>query len=302
MADNDSELRFDEMERDNLQSAISAVEAVLTASSPGTREPLENFLRNAKGRVLVLEKKIKDTKLEQEDHAREQMALSDLAARETALSAKEKEAYNGFLKEDFFTKRDFARLSEFYAHTWDRLSEGGKNEMSHRIWEGIRRDQYKFSDLPQAVQEKEEDRAYTVLKKRETQVGAPDRIPAVDREDFIRAYEAGKRKDAGVILDRPSFREQMFLGQDSAPIHSRAAEVGGEAQAAAMRDNSAESPTVTDSEARPLPVSRAKANVDASGLKLDGMQLTALPPDVSSAGLPNARLPKSRDAELLRGG
>jgi hypothetical protein len=302
MPENDSELRFAEMERDNLQSTISAVETALAASTPGTREPLENFLRNASGRVLVLEKKIKDTKLEEENHAREQLALFDLAARETALSTKEKETYNGFLKEEFFTKRDFTKLSEFYAHTWDRLSEGGKDQMSHRVWEGIRRDLYKFSDLPQVVQEKEEDRAYAVLKKREAQSGAPDRIPAVDRDDFIREYEGGKRKDAAVILSRPSFREHMFLGKDSAPIRSREAEVGAEAQAARMRDHSAASPAATDSEAQPLPPSRAKANVDASGLKLEGMALAALPPDVSTAGLPNAGSPKSRDAELLRGG
>jgi hypothetical protein len=301
MAENDSELRFAEMERDGLQSAISAVEVALAASTPGTREPLEKFLRNARGRVLVLEKTIKDARLEQEHHAQDQLALSDLAARETALSAKEKEAYDGFLKEDFFTKRDFARLSEFYAHTWDRLSEGGKDQMSHRVWEGIRRDQYKFSDLPEVVQEKEEDRAYSVLKKRETKVGAPERIPAVDREDFIRAYEGGKRKDAGVILDRPSFREHMFLGRNSRAIQNITVEAGKEAESVEVRANLAASQRPAGVEAPPQPSSGTKANVDVSGLNLDGVTLAALPPDISPADLPRTGATKTNEKPSLRG-
>ena len=87
--------------------------------------------------------------------------------KEAALNTKEKEQYSGFLKEDFFTKKDFGRLDDFYAHTWDRLSEGGKEQMSKRIWEGVRRNEYKFTDLPKDVQEKEESRhicAYAIRR------------------------------------------------------------------------------------------------------------------------------------------
>ncbi len=92
------------------------------------------MLRNASARLGAVEKKIQELQVLQESHEREQTGVAALARKETALSAGERETYSGFLKEDFFTKKDFSRLEQFYEKTWDRLSESGKNQMSHRIW------------------------------------------------------------------------------------------------------------------------------------------------------------------------
>jgi len=180
MRENDSEYKLDELEQVSLQKVISEVETALAVSTPGTRGVFENLLSNARGRLGTLEKKIKETKEEKEAQAREEATtIAQLAENETSLSREEKKTYSGFLKEEYFTKKDFNRLEQFYAHTWDRLSEKGKNEMSHRVWEGIRRDEYIFSELPETVQGKEADRVYTVFKSKRLSRGAPRKFRQV---------------------------------------------------------------------------------------------------------------------------
>lgn len=82
MAERDSESTNDEIERDNLQNTISQVETAITVSTPASRAIFENFLQNAKGRVAALDKKIKESQIEKETHAR---ALNDLTHYETGL-------------------------------------------------------------------------------------------------------------------------------------------------------------------------------------------------------------------------
>lgn len=200
MTASETDSKFDEMERDNLQNMISAVEAALAGSTPASRGVLERALHGARSRVGFLEKKIHDSHVEREAQARvESSSAIAIAERESKLNATEKQTFAGFLQKDFFTKRDFDSLESFYAKTWDRLSESGKDEMSHRIWEGIRRDEYKFTELPKVVQEKEMERAYP--RFRNSAIGTADesRIPAKDREDFIRAYDEGKRDEAAKV-------------------------------------------------------------------------------------------------------
>jgi hypothetical protein len=168
----------------------------------------------------VLEKKIKDAQEARETHEREQAAIAALAQKETALSSREKETYSGFLKEDFFTKKDFGPLEQFYEKTWDRLSKDGKDEMSHRVWEGVRKGQYTFGELPPAVREKEAKQAYRLLHDSKINVAGVDEIPEKDRQDFVRAYEAGKKDDAEKVLERESFKKAMFLGGESKGVKS----------------------------------------------------------------------------------
>ena len=157
MTASETDSKFDEMERDNLQNMISAVEAALAGSTPASRGILERALHEARSRVGFLEKKIHDSHAEYKAKARVEASVAmEVAERETNLNAPEKQTFAGFLKQDFFTKRDFGSLESFYAKTWDRLSERGKDEMSHRIWEGIRRDEYKFktSSTPRKIPRK----------------------------------------------------------------------------------------------------------------------------------------------------
>lgn len=65
----------------------------------------------------------------------ETLGLVYLVQKEARLSAAEKQQYGSFLEKDFFTKNDFDDLDKFYGSAWDRLTDDGKAQMSHRVWE-----------------------------------------------------------------------------------------------------------------------------------------------------------------------
>lgn len=216
VAASEDDIIHDQQERDSLLRSIASAETALAVSAPSTRRILENLIEGAKGRVATLDTKIKD---DQEAHAREQSTTVLLAQKEAALTTREQAEYSGFLKEDFFTKRDFGRLEHFYAGTWDRLSKEGKEEMSHRVWEGIRHDEYRFTDLPKDVREKEEDRIYSKLSDPAKVQDSMGRIRENDRADFVRAYDAGNRNEAGQVLNREGFRKNTALKTASVIQH-----------------------------------------------------------------------------------
>ena len=106
MAVSDDESKFDEMERDNLQSAISVLERRVNVFEQGEASLLAPILQNMKGRVATLEKKIKESQVGKENHAKEIVQYVQAVEKEKALSAPEKETFSDFLKEEFFTKND----------------------------------------------------------------------------------------------------------------------------------------------------------------------------------------------------
>jgi len=283
MAEIEKVSEADRLEQANLERVVADVERTLLASPPGTRPFFNGFLMNAKARLGVLDKKIHDEEREKEQQKSNEVAIVQLAEKESALNSKEKEEYSGFLKEDFFTKKDFARLDHFYAHSWDRLSEDGKDQMSRRIWEGVRRDEYKFADLSKDIQEKEESRAYKLLSVSPKQSANVMRIPQKDKNDFIRAYESGNREEAGKILNKDTFKENMFHGNGSEPIVHTAAKADSVAVVAQAKTSVAAQP---GNSAKPAPDSLG--NVDFSGINLGAMK----PADNASQGLV-ANLPRS---------
>lgn len=298
MTVSDNESKLNEMERDNLQNSIAAVERRTAGSAPGERSFFEPLLLNMRGRLATLEKKIKEAQVEKESHARDVVAVAQLAQKETALSTSEKESFSGFLKEAYFTTKDFDRLEKFYSHTWDRLSEEGKDEMSKRVWEGIRHDEYKFTDLPRVVQEKEAERAYQVLKKREAGIGAVSRISEVDRDDLIRAYEGGNRDKTCDVLDRKSFRDNMFVGATSKETKDIAATRGKDAEGTVVAANTGTAPPKQPDQVPAKPTS--KSDLDASAFNLDGLKIADAPAAISSRDIPAAATPKG--AKSFRGG
>lgn len=288
MAESDTEMKLDEMERDNLQKSISEVETAFAVATPASRAIFEFFLQNAKGRVGVLDKKIKDSQTAKEEHARETAAvMADLAKKETALSERERETYSGFLGKEFFTQKDFASLEKFYEKTWDRLSERGKDEMSHRVWEGIRRDEYKFTDLPKIVQEKESGRAYTLLTQRQTGLGNESRIPKSDRMDFVHAFESGNREEASRILERKSFRDNMAVG--ASPKTERfdvERRIEADRKAIVATTSANKSNGTADKSSLP-PGSMAEidfASINLDGLKVKDGNSATKPPAVANTG------------------
>lgn len=287
MAENDTDFKLDEMERDNLQKSISEVETVLTVSTPGTRALLENFLQNARGRVAVLDKRIKESEAAKTEHAREAaaVAVADLARKEAALTEREQESYSGFLAKGFFTKNDFASLEKFYDKTWDRLSDDGKDQMSHRFWEGIRRNEYQFNEAPSSVREKETEWAYATLVKRGRSPVQMQTIPEKDREEFIRAYEGGHRDEAERILERESFKEHMFGDLRSNALNHTRVETNreGDGKRIDLAAN-AESAKTTSKPKAP----GGEADIDFSAFKLDGVKLSNAPKEISSTAIKSA--------------
>ena len=115
MAETDRISEADRMECASLERAVSDVERMLLSYPLGTRPFFTAFLQNAKARLGLLEKRIQEAEREQRVHATNEVAFAELANKERALNAQEKEAYSGFLKESFFTKKDCGNSENVYS-------------------------------------------------------------------------------------------------------------------------------------------------------------------------------------------
>lgn len=204
---------IDDVEYANLAEQVRRIELLVSADTPGESNfLLKNFLHNAKSRM----DEIRHEEFRSEDEKKDQKAkdaasIVQLAEMEHRLSSQEKQQYSSFLKLDYFTKANFDELESFYADggAWDKLSESGKAQMSHRVWEGIRRDEYDFDELPEAVRKKESERLYQQLTGQIQADPNLAKIPQQDRVDFIREHEAGNEKVASQILSRESFSQHV---------------------------------------------------------------------------------------------
>lgn len=158
---------------------------------------------------------------ERKEEARYQyLAIAYLADQEQGLTSAERAQYGSFLERPFFTRADFTELNGFYGSAYDRLSDRGKAEMSHRVWEGIRQGEYLFTDLPENVKEKESERLYALLADTEKIAANLQRIPSEDRKEFMAAMEAGRKEEAARILNGEGFRDNVALSP-TAEIVSR---------------------------------------------------------------------------------
>jgi hypothetical protein len=301
MAERDYDSKIDEIERDNLQKAIAEVETALASGKPGTQPTFQTFLQNAKNRVGALDKKIKDAERERETHSREQVVFVQMAAEsEKALSAQEQKTFGGFLAKEFFTKNDFGALEQFYAKTRDRLSESGKDEMSQRIWGGIRRNEYTFGELPKSVREKETEHAYKRLNGAAIEMGSAAGIPEKDRRDFNRAYESGDREGAGKILERDSFKEHMFRGRESAARSHSAVDRGNEAERASALAR-LDANTAEGKPSKKLEATNG-TDRDLSAFDLDGVKLVDAHSQGTSADIPSGKTNAAPQRGSTRGG
>lgn len=201
--------RTDQMESLRLQAAIASIENRLFNSGALERSSasmLAKMLNDAKHELNSVEASIKQHHDEGQRKAQAEVAaVVYLVARETALNEQERELYGEFIARDFFTKEDFDNLDKFYTHTWDRLSESGKSEMSQRVWGGVKRGEYEFVELPDVVKEKEAARLERILKMGPSQSSSVWWVPEADRIDFSKAREAGRREESYEVLNRPSF-------------------------------------------------------------------------------------------------
>lgn len=188
-------------------------------------------LESMKDRMAVVDHEIGTAEEEKKQLSEKQLSIVYLAQRETALSQSEREQYGAFLSREFFTKSDFSGLAEFYTNTWDRLSEEGKAQMSYRVWEGVRRQEYQFSELPDPVKEKEAQRLYDALKLGAQKSPELNRIPSADAEDFTKAWEGGRKHEAYEVLNRPVFAANVATTSKSIEGSSRGQATVNEAAA-----------------------------------------------------------------------
>lgn len=269
----------EEQERKQLLAAIAHVERSMAV--PASREVstgLLTYLNSLKTRLGALEEKQKAFE-EQEERTADLQRVAVMVERETALNAAEKEQFRGFLMKEFFTKGDFSSLENFYAGAYDRLTEEGKSEMSYRVWEGVRREEYRFSELPETVKEKEAQRLRNALGAGNRELEA---IPANDRSDFINSWDAGRKEESYQVLNRPAFSKSVSV---SPAVVTEKAEVKSEASKVTVVETEK---TVQKPEVQPQSV---QAKASRQDLKLEDMPDISLTATDVKAPLSNHKKP-----------
>jgi len=270
-----------------LQNAISAMERVLAASPHGASSMFATGIQNAKRELEKLEYEIKQ---EQEKiQAERAAAVAEAIQQEATLTESERGIFADFLKKEYFTKQDMPRVDSFYKQTWDKLTEGGKDAISHRVWEGIRHGEAKFSELLENIKEKEAERVHKQLTDSTIGVNTLAQIPETDRKDFIGAYEGGKKEEAYQILNRQSFTNNVSLNATHV-IKSQNVQDGREADSKAIVAAAiASTPEKINQKDSANPPSMAELDLDSINLK--DMKIAD---GTTQANLPRSDKPASR--------
>ncbi|MEO5913343.1 MAG: hypothetical protein ABIS50_03855 [Luteolibacter sp.] len=207
------------IELSRLAENIRKIEELIKSGiDAGTEFSLKGQLLNEKSQydaVVFEERMVEATTAEK---TRDSAAIAYLVTAETRLNAEEKMQYGEFLKQDFFTKSDFEKLDKFYVQTWDKLSDEGKSQMSHRVWEGIRHHEYTFDELPENLRKKESDYLYQQMTGQKPAGPEVGNFLERDKADFIREYESGDRKAATEILSRHKSSENIYSRNESSTV------------------------------------------------------------------------------------
>ena len=204
MAENEEDIK-------RIENMIAILENNLLKADPRERDALKNTVSDLRTRREEIQKRIKEREEQEQAQQRYNLEVSQAMQRETGLNSEEKSIFGKFLQKEFFTKGDLGSLGEFYARTYDRLTEEGKSQMDHRVWEGIRRDEYKFTDLQDSVKERISGGIYRDITKNSSLTSNIHGIPEQDKEDFISAYGSGDNKKAYEILDREGFKKNIAV-------------------------------------------------------------------------------------------
>ncbi len=270
----------------------AAVENILAMLASGTAYQgsassilLATMLDSAKSRLAQIERNIEEAEKEQRQRRASELAIAYKATLEAKLNAEEQRQYAEFLEKEHFTKSDFGSLESFYTKTWDRLSEGGKSEMSQRVWGGVRTKEYEFSELPDVVKEKEAQRLYNALQSQAPTHQSLRRIAPEDRNDFIKAWGDNRRNEAFEILDRPSFAQNVSL---------KAGAVKAESVKAITQSEAARILTPHAAESNIEEASKATNAAGVANLKLDDLQLADSGDSKSKPPLPEMRASGSK--------
>lgn len=212
---------LDEVEQAKLEELVEGLHRLIGAvgvGSSSTSMLVGAALGDAERRLGYLESHSSGSiSKEHEDQKKAQgFVVGYLVQREVNLTSTERAQFGSFLERPFFTKNDFGRLNEFYGSAYDRLSERGRPELSFRIWEGIRQDEYQFTDLPENVREEEMNRLVAALSDPEKMPESLKRIPGEKRETFIGAMKSGRKDEAAEIINDESFSPYVSTAKELA--------------------------------------------------------------------------------------
>jgi hypothetical protein len=201
--------QLDEVEYAHLADQVFEIEKLVKSGQAGpVNYLLNNFLHNAKSRMKeIRHEAIVEAETKKEEMLKELSRAAVLAEMEHNLNGAEKQQYAGFLKLDYFTKANFDELEGFYTNTWDRLSERGKTEMSTRVWEGVRRHEFEFEEMPEAMRKRETERTYLQLTDKAERSPRLPEFSAETKAAFLYEMEAGDKKTAEKILSRSATAE-----------------------------------------------------------------------------------------------
>ena len=202
-------------EYSDLARQVEKIEKLIVDAGGEVSYLLKAFVKNAKGRLEDIKfAEYREEIARNDEKAKETAAVIALVEKEKNLTAGEKHQYGEFLKEDFFTRGNFQELERFYADggAWSRLSAGGKEQMSQRVWEGIRRDEYSFEELPENVRKKEAHFLYQQMTGKVAAAPGIENVPDRDRGEFIQAYETNDAVSTIEILSRPTISQNIYSG------------------------------------------------------------------------------------------
>lgn len=216
----------------------------------------------------------KDRSRESEETMKLASAAAIAAQQEINLNASEKQSFYNFLQKDYFTKNDFGQLEAFYKNSWDKLSDAGKDEMSNRIWEGVRKGEYSFADLPEDVKKKEQEKLDVQLK-----AGFYPEIPQKDREDFLQAYKNNDQKAMDEITQRKSFVDNVATEKNVEPQLSKA-----DNDIKIEKDNEGKSAEVTNQVNDDKNMNQALAQIGLEDLDLKIDDAPIATPDIGISG------------------
>lgn len=205
-----------EVRSSQLAQRVEEIEKLIRTGANVAGTSLASLLETAQAQLdstRVEEQHATVGKKEREQH--ERASVAHMVEQEHRLNAAEKEQYGRFLEQDYFTKANFVELDSFYAHSWDKLSDEGKAQMSHRVWEGIRRDEYEFDELPENVRKKEAERLHEQFTGKIQVDTSLQNIPEQDKADFVREYKAGNDQGVSEVLKRDVFSENVSSRKES---------------------------------------------------------------------------------------
>ncbi len=170
-----------EVEGARLARQVEEIEKLIRSGSPAAGGyPLAAILEMTQARLDAVNGEEAHTGAENKDRKdRDQYAaIAYLVDRESKLNSEEKEQYSRFLEMDCFRRKDLDALAIFYEDGagYDKLSDAGKEEMTRRVAEGIRKGEFASDQMPEAVKAKSAER----LEKYGIDVSARDPKPDHD--------------------------------------------------------------------------------------------------------------------------